>query len=158
MSPSPEVVLRPMTREEYGPYLDALIEEYAASHVTGGRWTAQEAPREARLEVEHLLPQGPETLGHRLFTVHAGTKGPMVGFLWVAKRPGEAFVYDLKIVESHRREGYGRATMLAAEGVARELGCPRISLHVFGSNTAARTLYLALGYRETNVVMAKDLA
>lgn len=158
MSPTPEVVLLPMTREEYGPYVDSLIEEYAASHVKGGRWTATEAPKEARREIERLLPQGPETPGHRLLTVHPGPKGPLVGFLWVAKRPGEAFVYDLKIVESHRREGYGRATMLAAEGVARELDCPRISLHVFGSNTAARTLYLALGYRETNVMMSKDLA
>ena len=40
---------------------------------------------------------------------------------------------------------------------ARRLNVRSIGLHVFGHNTGARKLYQRLGYRETSVVMRKDL-
>jgi ribosomal protein S18 acetylase RimI-like enzyme len=41
--------------------------------------------------------------------------------------------------------------------VARRMGAETIRLHVFGHNTAARPLYVKLGYEPTNIVMAKPL-
>ena len=48
--------------------------------------------------------------------------------------------------------------MELAEIEARSHGLRRISLNVFGANEVARNLYRALGYVETSVQMAKDLA
>jgi ribosomal protein S18 acetylase RimI-like enzyme len=48
--------------------------------------------------------------------------------------------------------------MQLAEVEARSHGLPRIALNVFGGNEVARNLYRSLGYAETSVQMAKDLA
>jgi ribosomal protein S18 acetylase RimI-like enzyme len=37
------------------------------------------------------------------------------------------------------------------------MGIQKVTLHVFGDNTVARSLYRKLGFVETNVVMAKSL-
>jgi ribosomal protein S18 acetylase RimI-like enzyme len=67
------------------------------------------------------------------------------------------FIYDIVIEEHLRGKGYGRAALLLLEDVARALGKRRISLHVFAHNDRARRLYEELGYRPTNIVMAKEL-
>lgn len=152
-----DVVLQRMTPEEYVPFREALVASYGAAHAKAGRWTAEEAPAAAAKEIDTLLPKGVGTEDHHLFTVHEAPGSPSVGVLWLAKRPDGAFVYELEIDEAHRRRGLGRATMLAAEQVAREIGTTRIALHVFGENTTARELYRSLGYAETNVMMAKPL-
>jgi RimJ/RimL family protein N-acetyltransferase len=68
-----------------------------------------------------------------------------------------AFIYDIEIYEPFRRRGYASQALLAAEDKARELGLKAIALHVFGYNTGARALYDKLGYRVTDLTMAKDL-
>ena len=45
--------------------------------------------------------------------------------------------------------------LAAVEAYAREHGCIGVMLHVFGSNTGARQLYLKAGFDETNVIMLK---
>jgi ribosomal protein S18 acetylase RimI-like enzyme len=47
---------------------------------------------------------------------------------------------------------------LALDLSARQQGATKLALHVFAHNTPARELYRALGYKETNVVMSKELA
>ena len=48
--------------------------------------------------------------------------------------------------------------MLLVEGEARDRGIGRVELNVFGGNEVARGLYRSLGYVETSVQMAKELA
>ena len=48
-----------------------------------------------------------------------------------------------------RRKGVGRALAEAVAGWGRELQAGRVSLWVADGNTAARDLYLALGYQPT---------
>jgi len=43
------------------------------------------------------------------------------------------------------------------EKFAKERGVEEISLHVFGSNAAARAMYTKLGFGEVDVVMSKSL-
>jgi ribosomal protein S18 acetylase RimI-like enzyme len=151
------VRLEPMARAEFDPFLEHLLRSYAADHVRGGRWSADEAPEKARAEVGHLLPEGLATPNHYFFTIVADPGAEKVGVVWLAIEPRGAFVYDLEVHPEHRRRGYAEAAMRAAEVVAREKGSARIALHVFAENAAARRLYTKLGYSETNVVMAKPI-
>lgn len=156
-TPVAKVELVPMSDGEFAPYLETLIPEYAADHVRNGRWTKEESLGEARREVMGLLSKGVATRGHHIYSIRAVPGGTRVGILWVYVRGPRAFIYDLNVDAAHRRKGYGRAAMQAAEPAAREFGASTIALHVFGDNTGARALYRELGYRETNVQMAKDL-
>lgn len=151
------VELVPMTTEELGPYLEEVIPEYAADHVRDGQWTPEESQGEARREIAELIPQGLATPGHHVYTIHAAPGRGRVGVIWAYVEGPRAFVYDLKIDAKERRKGYGRAAMLAVEPLCRQFGATHIGLHVFGDNRGARELYRALGYRETNVVMSKEL-
>ena len=146
-----------MTPEEYGPFMERLIPDYAAEHIVSGRWSAEDSLAGARKEVERLLPQGIATPNEHFLTLLGGTPEERVGYLWLHLDKNNGFVYDLWIAEPHRRKGYAREGMRAVEPYARERGATRIALHVFGHNAPARELYRSLGYGERDVVMAKDL-
>lgn len=151
------VRLAAMTPEEFRPYIERVITDYAADHVRGGRWTKEESLGASRNEVDRLLPQGVDTPHHHLFTIRSLPEGVVVGTIWVHVDGAKGFVYGLEIDEGHRRRGFARAAMLLAEEEARRGGAATLGLHVFGENAPARDLYRSLGYRETNVVMLKEL-
>ena len=147
-----------MTSTAYEAWRDRAVREYAAEHVKTGRWTKEESVPRAQAEFEQLLPNGPATAGHELWTVRA-EDGSDVGILWIAtdRRPGNAFIYDIEMDESRRGEGFGTAALLALEDWCRANGISSIGLHVFGHNTGAWRLYKRMGYVETNVNMEKQL-
>jgi ribosomal protein S18 acetylase RimI-like enzyme len=151
------VHLRPMTSTEYDAWVPAVIAGYAAEHAAAGSMPAETSLELAGKEFAELLPQGPATEQHHLLV--AESDGERVGILWLrVPSSGEAaFVFDVEVEPELRGQGYGRAIMLAAEAYARDLGAPALRLHVFGSNTVARSLYESLGYETTNVQMAKSL-
>lgn len=147
-----------MGSADFDPYLDRLIRSYAEEHIRSGRWTAEEGLAESRKEVQKLLPAGPKTPNHFLYTIIGGSPEEKVGVTWLASEPRGGFVYDLLIFDSFRRRGYAEEAMRVLERVAKEKGIRKLSLHVFGDNLGARKLYIKLGYAETNVVMSKMLA
>lgn len=151
------VALVPMTASQFSRYLAETVPSYAAENVRSGRWSESEALTEAQKQIDSLLPNGVETPNHFLFEIRAVPTGPRVGSTWLAVEPRGAFVYDLQIDEAHRRQGHAEAAMRALEGIARDRGAKKISLHVFGTNTTARHLYRKLGYDETNVMMSKAI-
>jgi len=51
------------------------------------------------------------------------------------------------VAEEARRRGVGRLLMEAALGLARATGAARLVLSTAKENRAAKSLYLALGYR-----------
>jgi ribosomal protein S18 acetylase RimI-like enzyme len=55
-------------------------------------------------------------------------------------------VHDLAVLPDWRGRGIGRRLLRAAEGVARERGCCKVTLEVRGDNAAALALYARLGY------------
>lgn len=67
------------------------------------------------------------------------------------------FIADLEIDEHYRRQGYGRATMLHCETIAKAENAHAIRLHVFGFNSAAISLYDNIGYTATSQQMEKVL-
>jgi len=153
--------LVPFTQEQFDAWLPRAIAEYAHEHVSTGRWSEAESIEKSRAEHERLLPQGPATPGHRMWSiVRAGDHQP-VGLLWIQvqdKPTPRAFIYNIEIDPEFRRRGYARQAMTRLEEEARRLGLGSIGLHVFGHNTAARPLYEELGYVATNINMAKKLA
>ena len=69
----------------------------------------------------------------------------------------EAFIYDIMIYEAYRRQGYATSALKVMEAKVRELGFYKISLHVFGHNSPAISLYEKIGYQPTNIMMTKEL-
>jgi ribosomal protein S18 acetylase RimI-like enzyme len=56
------------------------------------------------------------------------------------------WIYHLAVAPQHRRHGFGRAMMAAAEERLRGLGCPKINLQILRSNTGVVRFYERLGY------------
>jgi len=146
-----------MEEREFVPFLEQLIQSYAEENIRAGRWTREEGLLEARKETQKLLPNGRETPDHFIFSIVENATGEKVGAVWLAIEPRGGFVYDLLILEPYRRRGFAEQAMGLLEEVARGKGAEKISLHVFGDNAGARTLYTKLGYSETNVIMSKPL-
>ncbi|WP_433385994.1 GNAT family N-acetyltransferase [Actinoplanes sp. CA-142083] len=102
-----------------------------------------------------MLPDEFATPDHHFWYAYDGDR--RVGFLWVKVTQGTAFVYNVAVEADLRRQGYGRAIMLAAERWCHDNALTRIGLHVFAHNAGARALYEQLGFTETGRNMAKDL-
>ncbi|QSB14222.1 GNAT family N-acetyltransferase [Natronosporangium hydrolyticum] len=149
-----DVRLEPMTADEYQPWRAEAEAHYARSVAASGR-SAQAAARAAADTYAQLLPDEFATPDHRFWYAYDGHR--RVGFLWVKVNDDTAFVYNVAVEPDLRRQGYGRAIMLAAERWCRDNALTRIGLHVFTHNTGALALYEQLGFTETGRNMAKDL-
>ncbi|GCE07440.1 GNAT family N-acetyltransferase [Dictyobacter aurantiacus] len=155
------VILEPMSEVDFQSYLDFAVADYAQEHVKSGRWSQEEALEQSRKQYAELLPNGVASPDQYLFTIVDPDHQRKVGILWFAReaRAGQhaAFVYDVRIDEEYRHQGYGSQAFLEMEKKVRDLGLSRIGLHVFGHNQPALAMYQKLGYVATNIVMAKDL-
>jgi len=68
------------------------------------------------------------------------------------------WVYHLAVAPEHRRHGYGRTMMAAAEARLRALGCPKINLQIMRTNAEVVRFYERLGYAvEDRVSMGRAL-
>ncbi len=150
-----------MTKEDFGPYREAGVREFAQQKILSGEWAEDEALALSEADHDRLLPEGVESPGQFLYTVRDADTGDEVATIWIALRGKagrlEGYIYDIEVHEKHRGQGYGRATMLAGIERARELGADSLGLHVFGHNAPARALYRSLGFVETNVSMSLEL-
>lgn len=77
----------------------------------------------------------------------AETDGDVVGFAVVWFSDGQGELGDLAVAPDHRRLGVGRSLLKTAVEEARRRRVERIHLQVRESNTAARRLYAAHGFR-----------
>ncbi|WP_198171047.1 GNAT family N-acetyltransferase [Actinoplanes awajinensis] len=149
-----DVRLEPMTEDQYQPWRAEAEVHYADSLVGSGQ-SAEAAASTAADTYAQLLPSEQATPGHHFWYAYAGER--RVGFLWVKVTRETAFVYNVAVEQDVRRQGYGRAIMLAAERWCHANGLTRIGLHVFAHNAGARALYEQLGFHETGRNLAKEL-
>lgn len=157
----PELILRPMTDDEFVKYRARLIEDYANEHVKAGNWSAEEAPARSAADIDELLPEGASTTDMLVMMAEADD-GESVGLVWLAVRrpmspPGAAWVFDIEVDAGHRGKGYGRTLLEAAETLLREHGVKSVGLNVFGHNAVARRLYESAGYQVMSQQMTKQL-
>lgn len=150
---------RPMSEDEFGPWLAAEREGYVASQIAVGM-----TPEQARVrsEADHAaaLPAGLDTPGAVISRLESG--GVPVGAVWVNTRmpdTGEppAWVFMVAVDEPHRGRGHGRSLMLLAERECVTRGVGELGLHVFAGNTPAVSLYRSLGYRTYRSLLYKQL-
>jgi RimJ/RimL family protein N-acetyltransferase len=145
----------------YREYRKELVRGYAADKVRARAWSQAEAEGRAARDVDGLLPEGPATRGHFLYSVMDDSTGADVGTVWFALRNSgvgpSVWIYDIIINENFRRKGYASRTLDLVEDRARALGAKSVELHVFGHNQGARALYEKVGYKETSITMAKPI-
>jgi RimJ/RimL family protein N-acetyltransferase len=150
-----------MNQTEFDEYLGLAVQDYAQQHVRAGNWSAEKAQHLSEESFRTLLPDGVATPNQYLFTIEDEELREKVGVLWFAAEEREfgpwAFVYDIRIEERYRRRGYGTLALEALEEKARALDLPRITLHVFGHNRAAREMYAKLGYEEVDLILSKRI-
>ncbi|MCR8847436.1 GNAT family N-acetyltransferase [Rossellomorea sp. SC111] len=153
------ILLKTMTETAYREWLEESIKEYAKEKTKAGNFKKETSNEQAEQEFNQLLPEGRETKDHYLFILFHEESKEIVGNLWfhLKNEPREIFIYDIKIHESKRGSGFGKAALTALDSFAREKGITKISLHVFGHNKTAISLYQKTGYEVTNVLMSKSL-
>jgi ribosomal protein S18 acetylase RimI-like enzyme len=84
--------------------------------------------------------------------------GALVASVLVGHDGHRGWVYYVTSDPEHRREGYGRAIMAAAEDWLRARGIEKLQLMVRGDNTEVHAFYRSLGFFEQErVVFAKWL-
>ena len=155
-----KIKLVELNGEHFRQYREHLVRDYAADKVRSGVWSNAEAKDRASKEVDGLLPEGPTTRGHFLYSVRDESVACEVGTLWISPRDSgrSLWIYDIIVHERFRRRGYASRILELVEDRARELGADRVELHVFGHNHGARSLYEKLGYTATSIVMAKPVS
>ena len=153
--------LIPMAQDIYDAYIENLLKDYSQEHVKTGNWKPEEALERAREQIAQLLPDGLQSENQYLYSLHDDEIGENVGVLWFAAREQgntpEAFIYDIVIYETYRRRGYASSALEVMEAKVLELGIRKISLHVFGHNSPAISLYEKIGFQPTNIMMSKEL-
>jgi RimJ/RimL family protein N-acetyltransferase len=145
----------------YREYREHLVRDYAADKVRAGAWSESEAQIRAAKDVDGLLPDGPATKGHFLYSVREDAADAEVGTVWFALRDSgvgrSVWIYDIIINGNFRRRGYASRTLELVEARARELGAKSVELYVFGYNQGAQALYEKVGYSVTSITMAKQV-
>ncbi len=151
------VKLVPMQQEDFKPYLERGIREYADDHVRNGNWSVEEALERSRKEFEQLLPDGVNSKDQFLYSIVDETTSNKIGLLWVQVKDQKAFIYDFIIDESFRGKGYGKRALLALDEKLKSMNVESVRLHVFGDNITAQELYKKMGYQITGIHMKKVL-
>lgn len=153
------ILLKPMTENEYTLWIENSIKEYAEEKTKAGNFQKENSLEQAEKEFNQLLPDGLETKEHYLFSLVHEKSSEIVGNLWVHVKTDkkEIFIYDIKVSEEKRGMGYGKEALSALDSFAKQKKIPKISLHVFGHNKVALSLYEKSGYEVTNVLMSKSV-
>ena len=145
----------------YRAYRGDLTRDYAPDKVRAGAWSPAEAESMAAQELDELLPEGPATRDHFLYSVRDDSVPADVGILWFALRDSGVgrilWIYDIIIHEHFRRKGYASRTLELVQDRAKQLGARSVELHVFGHNYGARALYEKMGFNETSITMVKQV-
>lgn len=148
-----------MSEDEYTTWRAVCVAAYARDTVKTLRITAVVATERAAAQIEQMIPDGRGTADNYLLVAEDDVDATRVGSSWLRLSPGgtDAFVADVVVDESLRGRGYARATMVAAERFASDLGATGLALHVVARNTGAVRLYEDLGYTTTSQNMRKDI-
>jgi ribosomal protein S18 acetylase RimI-like enzyme len=151
------ITFEPLPSSAFSAWIIETRREYMDERVAAGD-SLPEAEANANASIERLYPGGAPAPGQRVGRLVLS--GQVIGYLWIGiagSDPERWWVWDVKVEEEFRGQGYGRQAMLLAETLAREEGALTLGLNVFGHNQVARRLYSSLGYHETAVQMRKTL-
>ena len=132
------VRIRPVTKEN----LDAVLAVRAKEGQEGYVSSTAVSLAQAYVYRETAYP----------FAVYDG--GKVVGFIMMGyyEEKGYYTLWKLLIDAESRRKGYGRQALLLGVRFLRErMGADRVYTGVLPENSAAKSLYLSAGFRETGL-------
>lgn len=117
----------------------------------------------ARQSLQRMLQSCQERQG-QIFVADA--EGVVAGFTCVWLVHGQspisttnnyAYIAELEVLPEHRRQGIGRALLMAAETYAVHQGMRTVRIEVLAANSGARALYHEIGFREFELLLRKEL-
>ncbi len=159
MSESLMIELKPMTAQAYEHFTALSRVDFAAAKSRAERLSISEGQKIATDAWINLLPQGQETPLHHFYT--AWKDGQDIGMVWFKEeRDWETpygYLYQVWVWDQYQRQGLAKALMAGLEEKLKQLGLPRLRLHVFAFNERAIGLYEKLGFETTNIMMVKEL-
>ena len=79
--------------------------------------------------------------------------GAMVATAMVGHDGHRGWVYYVAADPEHRKKGFGRAVMDAAEAWLRAAGLPKLQLMVRRENAQAGAFYQSIGYEESDTIV-----
>ncbi|MCF7930585.1 MAG: GNAT family N-acetyltransferase [Acholeplasmataceae bacterium] len=149
--------LRPMNAYEFDHYIDEAVKNYARELTKSGSCLEKDSLAVSQKAFSNLLPDGLETKGQFLFHILNETDA-VIGMIWYGHRPNnEGFICDFSIDENFRGQGFGKKAIELIENEAKKHGIKKLSLHVFGHNFVAISLYKKLGYEIYSMNMSKEI-
>jgi ribosomal protein S18 acetylase RimI-like enzyme len=84
--------------------------------------------------------------------------GCIIGTVMFGYDGHRGWIYSLAVSPDRQRQGLGRAMIVEAERLLRELGCTKINLQVRTSNAAVIGFYRSVGFTQDDVMsMGKRL-
>lgn len=154
-----KVTLVAIGEQTFASYLENSVTAYAEDNVNSDRWDESEAFERSKAAHDLLLPEGLATKASHLFNIASVEHDESVGHVWVKIEENieskSAFIVDLEIYESYRRNGFAKVALELIERFVAELGASRLGLHVFHSNSEAIELYNSVGFHTVSHNMQK---
>ena len=151
------VHFKKMSSEEFKRYLHDAILKIAKEYALSGYYNEEEAMQVSKDAFTNYLPDGEKTTGQYIFNI-INDSNVVVGIIWFGQiKADEVFIYDFVINEAYRHQGYGKQAMAQLEDYIKKIGLNKISLHVFGHNKAALSLYEKMGYTAFSINMSKTI-
>lgn len=145
-----------LSKNDFNLYSKEVVEKIAKEYETSGRWSKEESIQISMEAMRSYLPDGIDTKDNYLLNII--NDGKKVGMIWFGKvKEDEVFIYDFNIYTNFQRMGYGEKALIFLETYIKSLGFNKISLHVFGHNKAALSLYEKLGYNAFSINMSKSI-
>ena len=86
------------------------------------------------------------------FLVGESSDGKIIGSVMAGYEGHRGWINYLAVAPDHRRGGYGRALMAAAEQQLRAAGCPKINLQVRSDNAGVIAFYERIGFHVEGAV------
>lgn len=138
-----DIIRADLANPAHAAALLRLMNEYASGPEGGN------APLSRYAQANLVAALQARPTAHTLLAEHAGEFVGLLnafeGFSTFACQP-LLNIHDVVVTAPLRGRGIGRQLMQAAEQLARELGCCKLTLEVLAGNHKAQAAYRALGY------------
>jgi len=133
---------------DYQPHAEALIDlmsEYALDPMGGGKDLSNEVKRNLATALNEK--EGAHVVFAFVHNKAVGLITCIEGFSTFTCRP-VLKIHDAIVLAEHRGKQILNHLLLAAENIARERGCSKMTLEVFEGNSAAQSAYKKFGFSD----------
>ncbi len=150
-----------MNETEFDQFCKLEKESYAEDLYKVFNISKEECYTQSSKTFETYLADGINSENNYLYSIIDTEGNNQIGTLWLNVREKnnikELFIASIRIFDEYQGKGYGKASMSLIDEKASELNADKITLHVFGYNKTAISLYEKAGFEPFSVNMEKYL-